>query len=141
MAARASIRPSVRLGRRRRRCESDRGDRGQATVELALAMPIVAIFLLAIVQVVVIVRGQVAVIHAAREGARAAAVSASPNSAAVSAARAGAGVAPVAVATSTAGKAITVTVRFVDHTNVPLIGALIPDVMLIGRVTMQFEPS
>ena len=104
-------------------------------------MPIVAIFLLAIVQVVVIVRGQVAVIHAAREGARAAAVSASPNSAAVSAARAGAGVAPVAVATSTAGTAITVTVRFVDPTNVPLIGALIPDVMLIGRVTMQFEPS
>ena len=104
-------------------------------------MPIVAIFLLAIVQVVVIVSGQVAVIHAAREGARAAAVSASPNSAAVAAGRAGAGVAPVTVVTSTAGQAITVTVRFVDHTNVPLIGAFIPDVTLIGRVTMQFEPS
>lgn len=110
-------------------------------MELALAMPIIAIFLLAIVQVVVIVRGQVAVIHAAREGARAAAVSASPNSAAVTAGRAGAGVAPVTVTTSTAGKAITVTVKFIDRTDVPLIGAFIPDVTLIGRVTMQFEPS
>jgi hypothetical protein len=104
-------------------------------------MPIIAIFLLAIVQIVVIVRGQVAVIHAAREGARAAAVSASPNSAAVAASRAGAGIAPVIVATSTTGKTITVTVRFIDHTNVPLIGAFIPDITLIGRATMRFEPS
>ncbi len=104
-------------------------------------MPIIAIFLLAIVQVVVIVRGQIAVIHAAREGARAAAVSVSPNAAAVAAGRAGAGVAPVTVVASTAGKAVTVTVRFVDHTSVPLVGAFIPDVTLTGRVTMQFEPS
>ena len=48
--------------------------RGQATVELALVLPLVVFGLLAILQVGLVVRDQVAVVHAAREAARAASV-------------------------------------------------------------------
>src|SRR4029078_2878808 len=43
--------------------------RGQATVELALVLPLVVFALLAILQVGLVVRDQVAVVHAAREAA------------------------------------------------------------------------
>ena len=45
----------------------------QATVELALVLPVVATLLLAVVQVGLVVRDQIRVTHAAREAARAAA--------------------------------------------------------------------
>lgn len=48
--------------------------RGQATVELALLLPIVALILLAVVQVALIAGDQVLAVHAARAGARAVAV-------------------------------------------------------------------
>ncbi len=104
-------------------------------------MPIIVLFLLMLVQVVVIVRDQVAVIHAAREGARAAAVSSAPVAAGARAARSGAGIAPVSVDSVVGGGHVTVTVAFLEHTDVPLIGAFVPDVVLTGRVTMQLEPS
>ena len=43
-------------------------DRGQAVVELALALPLLVLFLLTVVQLTVVVRDQLAVVHAAREG-------------------------------------------------------------------------
>jgi Flp pilus assembly protein TadG len=46
-------------------------DRGQATVELALVLPLVAMLTLAIVQVALVARDQNLVTHAAREAARA----------------------------------------------------------------------
>ena len=49
-------------------------DRGQSTVEVALLLPFVALLLLAVVQVGLVARDQVLVVHAAREAARAAAV-------------------------------------------------------------------
>ena len=52
-----------------------RCDRGQSTVEAALTLPVVLIALLMIVQVGVVVRDALVLAHAAREGARAAAVS------------------------------------------------------------------
>ncbi|WP_423981991.1 TadE/TadG family type IV pilus assembly protein, partial [Ilumatobacter sp.] len=51
-------------------------DRGQSAVEFAVALPLIVIAMLAIAQVGVTVRNEVAVELAAREGARAAAVSA-----------------------------------------------------------------
>jgi hypothetical protein len=53
-----------------------RGDEGQAAVEVALVLPLVATLLLLVVQTALIVRDQVLVVHAAREAARAAAVEA-----------------------------------------------------------------
>lgn len=56
------------------RAEPARGDRGQAAVELALVLPLVVVLLVAIVQVGVVVRDQILVVHAAREAAREVAV-------------------------------------------------------------------
>jgi hypothetical protein len=67
-----------------------RDDGGQATIEAALTLPIVLIALLLIVQVGVVVRDALALQNAAREGARAGAITAHDD-AIRDAVRAGAG--------------------------------------------------
>ncbi len=59
-----------------------RSRRGQATVELALALPVLCMLLLGVVQLAVVVRDQLGVIDIARVGARAASVAADPGAAA-----------------------------------------------------------
>lgn len=122
---------------------SHRPDRGQATVELALATPVLCLLLLGIVQVAVVVRDQLDVIEAARVGARAAAVAADPAGAASSAVGAvtnTTGSRSVRVSTAVSGGSVTVTVTAESVTDVPLIGPLLPDIELTGRATMILEP-
>ena len=52
----------------------NRDERGQATVEFALIIPLVLVVLLAVVQVAVVAYAQLAVTHLARETARVVAV-------------------------------------------------------------------
>ena len=59
-----------------RKHKAQRDDKGQATVEFALVLPFVVISLLLLMQVLVIVLAHVQVVNAARNGVRAAAVSA-----------------------------------------------------------------
>lgn len=115
-------------------------DRGQATVELALALPLVCVFLLAVVQVAAVVADQMSVVAAAREGARAAAVAADPASAARAAAERATSLRPLEIDTAIDDATVTVTVESVNRTGVALIGAAIPDVALRARVTMVLEP-
>jgi len=119
-----------------------RTDRGQAAVELALALPLVFIVLLAAVQVLLIGRDQLAVVHAAREGARAAAVAADVAGEGTQAARAASGLDDDRLAVSVHGGAdrVTVVVRYRAPTDVPLIGALVGDVVVTGTATMRTEP-
>ena len=122
---------------------SERGydrDGGQAAVELALCLPLLFVFLLGIVQLVVIVRDQLAVQLAAREAARAAAVAASSAVAAQGAATRAVTLRPLTVATDLSSSTVTVTVRHVTHTDVPMIGALLPDVTVTARARMALEP-
>jgi Flp pilus assembly protein TadG len=51
------------------------GDRGSASVELALLVPVVVVMLGLVVETALVAQTQVWLVHAAREGARAAAVS------------------------------------------------------------------
>ena len=95
---------------------------------------------LGIVQVVVVVRDQLAVELAARQAARAASVAAAPGPAANRAANEAISLRPLDVATTTASNRVTVTVRYQNDTDVPLIGALINAVELQATVTMQREP-
>jgi Flp pilus assembly protein TadG len=118
----------------------DAGDHGQATVELALCLPLLFLFLLGIVQLVVIVRDQLAVQLAAREGARAAAVAASPGEAAERSADRAVSLRPLLVTTIKSASTVTVVVSHITHTDVPLIGALIPDVTTRAEATMALEP-
>ncbi len=115
-------------------------DPGQATVELALCLPMLCVLLLGVVQVAVVVRDQLSVELAAREAARAAAVAADASGAGTSAARAAVRLAPLDVRISTGDATVTATVRYVDHTDVPLIGMLLPDVTVSADVTMRLEP-
>jgi Flp pilus assembly protein TadG len=119
---------------------SDTPDRGQATVELALCLPLLFVFLLGIVQLVVIVRDQLAVQLAAREAARAAAVAAPSAAAAEAGAAQAISLRPLHVAASSSASAVTVTVSHVTPTDVPLIGALLPDVTVTATATMALEP-
>lgn len=104
---------------------------------MALCLPLVCLMLLGVVQVAVIVRDQLLVQHAAREAARAAAVSASPAAAAQITT---AVVDRAAVAVASSANRVTVTVTRTTHTDVPLIGALLPDVVLTASASMAREP-
>lgn len=115
-------------------------DNGQATVELALALPLLCLMLLGMVQVAVIGRGQLAVQLAAHEAVRAAAVSADPAAAANAAANHAVSLRPLIVDVASDETTITVTVSYVDHTEVSIVGALLPDVTVQASATMAFEP-
>ena len=115
-------------------------DRGQAVVELALALPLLVLFLLTVVQLTVVVRDQLAVVHAAREGARAAAVSGAPDGDAAAAARQATSLTPLEVSVGHTDGSAKVTVRYRSPTDVPLIGAVLPDIDIQSTATMRDEP-
>lgn len=138
-------RPPVRSSIRRRSPEPARpsADGGQSTVELALVLPVLLVLVLGIVQVGLVVRDHVRVVHAAREGARAAAVSSDP-AAAEQAVAANAGLAPDRLRVVTSGRgargsAVTVSVTYRASTDLPLVGPLLPDLELDAAATMRVE--
>ena len=110
--------------------------RGQATVELALVLPLVVLALMAVLQIGLVVRDQVAVVHAAREAARAASVDADPGHAAR---RVLAGAEVHVGARPKVGEPIAVEVEYRSRTDLPLVGALFPDPDLHARATMRVE--
>ena len=121
---------------------SDRGGgaRGQATLELALVLPLVLAITLLVVQVGLVVRDQQLVLNAAREGARSAAtdpVAAAARQAAVNSGDLDADRLDVVLASDAAS--VTVTVTYRSATDVPLVGPLLGDVTLTESVTMHRE--
>lgn len=131
--------PAARTERRQPR----RAEAGQATVELALALPLVAVLLLALVQVGLVVRAHVLVGHAVREAARAAAVDPDPD-AAIEAAAAAGGLDPERMTVSTRGRGgpgtrVTVVVRYQVPTDVALIGRFVADLELTAEAAMRVE--
>lgn len=117
-----------------------RNEQGQAAVELALTLPLVAVLLLVLGQVAVLGRDQLLVVHAAREGARAAAVE--PDSrVARRAVLAGSPLAPrlVRVDIVRQGPLVRVTVLHQTRVFVPLIRGIVPGITVSGRVSMQIE--
>ncbi len=120
-----------------------RPEAGQATVELALVLPLVMLLLLALVQAVVVARDQLLVVHAAREAAREAAVDDDP-AAPTRAARAAAPLDPSRLAVDTAGRGgvgsdVQVVVRYRPPNRLPVVGRLLGDLTLRGEATMRVE--
>jgi Flp pilus assembly protein TadG len=136
---------AARRGRRARRhaagARASPREAGQAAIELALAFPIVMVLLLVLVQVTLVVRDQVAVIHAAREGARAAAATGATAADGASAAREATalGSARLSVEVVT-GTEVRATVRYRSPTEVPLVGRLLGDVTVQATAVMRAEP-
>ncbi len=116
-----------------------RSGHGQASVEFALALPIVVVMAAGLVVVGAAVRNELAVELAAREGARAAAVSDTPALAAVRAANQAVDL-PIDVTTTSDGSTVTVTVTHLDDVDVAIVGSLIGPVTHIGSATMALEP-
>lgn len=113
---------------------------GQATVEVAFLLPVVVLLALAIGQVTVVAHARVSVTHAAREGARVAAVGESDQ--AVRAAVLASGPlteSRVRVGVVRGDATVEVTVRYVDPTDVALVGPLVGDVELVAVAVMQRE--
>ena len=104
-----------------------------------MALPIVLLVILGMTQVGVAIRNELAVELAAREGARAASVSASPGAAAASAATAAVDL-PIAVDTAMTATSVTVTVTYVDPTDVAIIGRFIGPSTHRAIATMALEP-
>ena len=120
-----------------------RHDHGQATVELALLLPLLVLLLLVILQIGLVGRDILLVTHASREAARAAATDPDPG-AALAAARASGGLDPDRMTVRvtgrrTTGSRVEVTVSYRAATDVPLIGALIGDHTIRGATTMRVE--
>lgn len=120
-----------------------RGESGQAAVELALALPLLAVLFLMLLQVTLVVRDQVLLTHAAREAAREAAV-ADDAGAARRGALAGARLDPARLDVRTGGRSgpgsrVTATLVYESATDVPVVGALVGDVRLEASVTMRVE--
>jgi Flp pilus assembly protein TadG len=120
--------------RRRRGHDSE----GQASVELALALPIVFVVLLAVVHVGLVARDQVLVTHAAHEAARAAAVGADAQGAARSSA--GLTSSALTVTESRAGDWVRIDVAYESDPGVPLIGRLVRRRTLHATAVMRVEP-
>jgi hypothetical protein len=116
-----------------------RAERGQSTVEFALVLPFLVMLLLAIVQVAVIARDYVVVVHAARAAAREASVDAGDGRVRAAATHVLPGAKVDVGPRGAVGDPITVTVHYEVHTDVPLVGALIPDRVLSATSVMRLE--
>lgn len=118
-----------------------RAERGQATVELALGLPVVFIAALLVLQMALVGRDRVMVSHASREAARAAATDPAAGAALEGALAAGGGLDParIRVDADRRDERIVVTVEYRSPTDVPLIGAILPDPLLTSVVTVRDE--
>lgn len=126
----------VRQAGRTRWCE-----RGQATVELALVLPLLLLVVWVGVEAGLLVRDQTLVSHGAREAARTLAVG-GDGQAAVDAARARTGLTAgleVAVVGAPPGGAATATVTLVERDRLPLLGSVVPGLTLRATVAMRVE--
>jgi hypothetical protein len=92
-----------------------------------------------LLQVALVVRGQLAVVHAAREAVRVASVEPDPDRARAAAVGTLPGAEVEIGARPDVGSPITVRVRHTLVTDLPLVGPLFPDPLLSARAVMRVE--
>lgn len=116
-------------------------DAGQATVEVALAVPLLVFVMLFGVQIALVIRDQIATLAAAREAARAVVVADGKTGLADAAVARTASLDPSrrSVNVSINGGLVTATVTYRSPTDLPLVGIFVPDITLHGAATMALE--
>jgi hypothetical protein len=121
----------------RSRARSDQG--GQATVEFALLLPLIFGLLVLLFQVALVARDEILVVHAARDATREATLTRDPQRIADAARRTLPGATVRVVSRGGLGEPVRVAITYVARTDLPLIGALLPDLTLHGASVMQVE--
>lgn len=130
-------------GRLQQRARSFRGGSGQATVELALCLPFVALLLAALVEAGLVVADHTRLWHAAREAARVAVVS--PEVREIRTVAEGAGLRPLELSIQPGatgrvqGEPLTVSLSYRPRGRVPLLGRLFSHLQLHATATMRIE--
>lgn len=123
------------------RCGAD--EAGQATVELALVLPILALLLAALVEIGLLVADQGRLWHAAREAARVATVD--PDTADIREAAERPGLRPIELEVEPQphlrrqGDPVTVALVHRPRARVPLFGVLLRQRALTAEATMRIE--
>jgi len=128
----------------RRRPPCRRSDRGQATVEFVVVVPVLILLMLAVVQLTVIGLDQMMVWHAARQAGRQAAVTPDPALVTRAAIDASPGLdgqrLQVELSGGTrSGDLVRVELIYQAATDVPLVGVLIDDQPLNAEVVFRVE--
>lgn len=113
-------------------------------MEFALVLPLVVLVILLVVQAGFVARDQLLVSHAAREAARAAAVSDGDRAGAAMTAARNSGRLRADQLSGTVslvdqGESVRVVVSYRSTTDLALIGALVPDIDLEAAVVMRVE--
>lgn len=120
-----------------------RREQGQATVELALCLPVLVLVVAALVELGLLAGDRARLWHAAREAARVGAVDPSVQSMTEAAERAGLRPIEVTVAPEAsgrrAGEPLTVTVVYSPPGRVPLLGSVLAATELEARAAMRIE--
>lgn len=112
---------------------------GQATVEIALLIPLLAIFLLLIIQVGIVARQHVLVANASRAAARESSVNKDTFSV-ISTAHKTVPNSQVKISRpDKVGDYLTVTVRDTVESSMPLISIVFPDIAVSSSTTMRVE--
>lgn len=114
-------------------------ERGQATVEFALAIPLIVLAAWLPLAAGGVAVAQIDLASAARNAAREAAMSPSPAATAREAARASTGRRPLLVETSVSGGIVRVEVSAPYRLRVPLPSVLIPTITLRSRAGVSSE--
>lgn len=122
-----------------------RGQEGQATLELALCLPVIALVFAGVVEVALIGVDQVRVWHAAREAARVSAVD--PDAAAAREAAGASGLDGIEVSVEPGaeerapGRPTTVRVAYPYDARVPVVGEMFERFVLEADATTRIEQS
>jgi hypothetical protein len=125
--------------RRGARLRARPGAAGQATVEFALILPLFFALLVLVFQVALVARDEIVTQHAARVAAREATVTRDPARITAAATRALPGARVRVVRRGRVGEPVVVEISYVSATDLPLIGAALPDPTLHATATMSVE--
>ena len=122
---------------------SARGESGQATLELALCLPVMALVFAGVVEVSLLAVDQVRVWHAAREAARASTVEPDPGAASDAAEASGLRGLEVAIEPGpeerAPGRPTTAHVSYRYDSRVPVVGSVFERLVLEADATMRIE--
>jgi hypothetical protein len=125
--------------RRGVRARARPGAAGQSTVELALILPLFFALLVLVFQVALVARDEIVTVHTARVAVREASVTRDPARITAAARRTLPGAQVRVAHRGRVGEPVTVDVTYVSVTDLPIVGALVPDLTLHASATMSVE--